>query len=143
MTRVVDVRSNSGPRGIIGNKERVKQPHKGVYYFHDYPKKGSVALVAHQDLAVKDKAKDFKEAGFLRDTELRTAEVKDIVGTCPVPHHEPPTLIRRRQIIVAIVLVIGAVLVPGALPRRGRHRRRRLRAGAVGADGAQARLQRR
>lgn len=39
------------------------------------------------------------------------AEVRDIVGTCPVPHHEPPILIRRRRIIVAIVLVIGAVLL--------------------------------
>ena len=39
------------------------------------------------------------------------AEAKDIVGTCPVPHHEPPTLIRRRRVVVAIVLVIGAVLL--------------------------------
>ena len=39
------------------------------------------------------------------------AEVRDIVGTCPVPHHEPPILIRRRRIIVAIVLVIGDVLL--------------------------------
>lgn len=39
------------------------------------------------------------------------AEVRDIVGTCPVPHHEPPTLIRRRRVIVAVILVIGAVLL--------------------------------
>jgi len=39
------------------------------------------------------------------------AEAKGIVGTCPVPHHEPPTLIRRRRVVVAIVLVIGAVLL--------------------------------
>ncbi|WP_404825077.1 CPBP family intramembrane glutamic endopeptidase [Mycolicibacterium gadium] len=45
------------------------------------------------------------------------AEVRDIVGTCPVPHHEPPTLIRRRRIIVAIVLVIGAVLLGYSLTR--------------------------
>jgi membrane protease YdiL (CAAX protease family) len=45
------------------------------------------------------------------------AEVRDIVGTCPVPHHEPPTLIRRRRIIVAVVLVIGAVLLGYSLTR--------------------------
>ncbi len=39
------------------------------------------------------------------------AEVKDIVGSCPVPHHEAPALIRRRRVVVAIVLVIGAVLL--------------------------------
>jgi membrane protease YdiL (CAAX protease family) len=45
------------------------------------------------------------------------AEVRDIVGTCPVPHHEPPSLIRRRRVIVAIVLVIGAVLLGYSLTR--------------------------
>lgn len=45
------------------------------------------------------------------------AEVRDIVGTCPVPHHEPPSLIRRRRVIVAIVLVVGAVLLGYSLTR--------------------------
>jgi len=69
---------NSGPRGIIGYNLGNKQPHLGSYYFHDYPKQGSITLVAHLDLAAKDQAKDFKPAGFLRDAKLKSAEVKDV-----------------------------------------------------------------
>ncbi|ULE31430.1 CPBP family intramembrane glutamic endopeptidase [Mycobacterium sp. IDR2000157661] len=39
------------------------------------------------------------------------AEAKDIVNACPVPHHEAPSVIRRRRVIVAVVLVIGAALL--------------------------------
>ncbi|MGZ5390575.1 MAG: CPBP family intramembrane glutamic endopeptidase [Mycobacterium sp.] len=45
------------------------------------------------------------------------AEAKDVVGACPVPHHEPPALVRRRRIVVAIVLVIGAGLLGYSLAR--------------------------
>jgi uncharacterized protein len=45
------------------------------------------------------------------------AEAKDVVGACPVPHHEYPALIRRRRIVVAIVLVIGAGLLGYSLTR--------------------------
>jgi membrane protease YdiL (CAAX protease family) len=45
------------------------------------------------------------------------AEAKDIVSACPVPHHEAPGVIRRRRIVVAIVLVIGAALLGYSLTR--------------------------
>jgi uncharacterized protein len=45
------------------------------------------------------------------------AEARDVVGACPVPHHEAPGLIRRRRIVVAIVLVIGAALLGYSLTR--------------------------
>ena len=45
------------------------------------------------------------------------AEAKDVVGACPVPHHEHRALIRRRRIVVAIVLVIGAGLLGYSLTR--------------------------
>jgi uncharacterized protein len=45
------------------------------------------------------------------------AEAKDVVGACPVPHHEAPGLIRRRRIVVAIVLVIGGALLGYSLTR--------------------------
>ena len=45
------------------------------------------------------------------------AEAKDVVGACPVPHHESPALIRRRRIVVAVVLVIGAGLLGYSLTR--------------------------
>ena len=45
------------------------------------------------------------------------AEVKEIVGACPTPHHESPGVIRRRRIIVAVVLVIGAALLGYSLTR--------------------------
>jgi membrane protease YdiL (CAAX protease family) len=44
-------------------------------------------------------------------------EARDIVGACPVPHHEPPAVIKRRRIVVAIVLVIGAGLLGYSLTR--------------------------
>ena len=45
------------------------------------------------------------------------AEAKDVLGASPVPHHEHPALIRRRRIVVAIVLVIGAGLLGYSLTR--------------------------
>jgi hypothetical protein len=45
------------------------------------------------------------------------AEAKEVVGACPVPHHEPPSQIRRRRIVVAVVLVIGAGLLGYSLTR--------------------------
>ncbi|SEH68589.1 hypothetical protein SAMN04489835_2867 [Mycolicibacterium rutilum] len=53
-------------------------------------------------------------------TQARTpwlAEVKDIVGACPVPRNEPPAVVRRRRIVVAVVLVIGAALLGYSLTR--------------------------
>jgi uncharacterized protein len=44
-------------------------------------------------------------------------EAKEIVGACPAPHHEAPSVIRRRRIIVAIVLVIGGALLGYSLTR--------------------------
>jgi membrane protease YdiL (CAAX protease family) len=45
------------------------------------------------------------------------AEAREIIGACPVAHHEGPTLIRRRRIVVAVVLVIGAALLGYSLAR--------------------------
>ena len=45
------------------------------------------------------------------------AEAKEIIGACPAPHHESPGVIRRRRIIVAVVLVIGAALLGYSLTR--------------------------
>jgi len=39
------------------------------------------------------------------------AELKEIIDACPQPHHEAPSVIRRRRIVVAVVLVIGAALL--------------------------------
>lgn len=39
------------------------------------------------------------------------AETKEIVSACPVPHHEAPSVIRRRRIVVSVVLVIGGALL--------------------------------
>ena len=39
------------------------------------------------------------------------AEAKEIIGACPTPRHEPPSVIRRRRVIVSVVLVIGAALL--------------------------------
>lgn len=44
-------------------------------------------------------------------------EIRDIVAPCPVPHREPPRVVRRRRIIVAVVLVIGAALLGYSLTR--------------------------
>ena len=123
---------NSGPNGIIGYN-LAKLPYKGVYYFHDYPKRGSIALVAHLDVSGKDPAKDFKPAdGFLRDRELRTAELKDIAFPtdilAPVDDLAPATIItsveRRR----------GKLLVRGVTHDNGAVR-------AVTVNGAEARIQ--
>ena len=38
-------------------------------------------------------------------------EAREIVNACPIPRHEPPSVVRRRRVIVSVVLVIGAVLL--------------------------------
>ena len=45
-------------------------------------------------------------------------ELRDIVSTVGVPHHEPPAVILRRRIGVTVVLVIGGALLGYALTRR-------------------------
>lgn len=45
------------------------------------------------------------------------SEIGAIVGTPAVPHHEPPSMVRTRRIIVAVVLVIGATLLGFSLTR--------------------------
>ena len=45
-------------------------------------------------------------------------EIRDIITTVAVPHHESPAVILRRRITVAVVLVIGAVLLGFSLTRR-------------------------
>jgi len=45
------------------------------------------------------------------------AEAREIIGACPVAHHEGPALIRRRRIVVTVVLVIGAALLGYSLSR--------------------------
>src|SRR5262245_52102966 len=110
---------NSGPHGILGNKERTRQPYKGVYYFHDYPKKGSVALVAHQDVAAKDAAKDFRTADFLRGGQLRTAERKDVAFPTdllsPVDDLAPATTITSVERRAGKLLVRGVTHDNGAV----------------------------
>jgi uncharacterized protein len=44
-------------------------------------------------------------------------ELAEILTTVAVPHNEPPSLIRRRRIIVALVLVAGAALLGYSLTR--------------------------
>ncbi len=44
-------------------------------------------------------------------------EAHEIIGACPVAHHEPPRTIRRRRIVVTVVLVIGAALLGYSLTR--------------------------
>lgn len=39
------------------------------------------------------------------------AEAKAIISACPTPYHEAPSVIRRRRVIVAVVLVVGAALL--------------------------------
>ena len=110
---------NSGPQGIIGNKERVQQPYKGVYYFHDYPKQGSVALVAHQDFAAKDAGREFKQADFLRGEQLRTAELKDVAFPtdvlAPVDDLAPATIITSVERRAGKLLVRGVTHDNGAI----------------------------
>ncbi len=38
-------------------------------------------------------------------------EVRENITRVAIPHHEPPSVIRRRRIVVAFVLVIGGVLL--------------------------------
>jgi membrane protease YdiL (CAAX protease family) len=45
-------------------------------------------------------------------------EVREIITTVAVPHHEWPSVIRRRRIVVAIFVVIGAVLLGFLLTTR-------------------------
>lgn len=44
-------------------------------------------------------------------------EAREVLGACPVPHNEPPSVVRRRRIVVAVVLVIGAALLGYSLTR--------------------------
>lgn len=44
-------------------------------------------------------------------------EVRDVVGACPVPHNEAPSVIRRRRVVVMVVLVVGAALLGYSLTR--------------------------
>lgn len=39
------------------------------------------------------------------------SEIGSIVRTPAVPHHEPPSMVRMRRIVVVVVLVIGATLL--------------------------------
>jgi membrane protease YdiL (CAAX protease family) len=45
------------------------------------------------------------------------AEAREVIAACPVAHHEGPSLIRRRRIVVTVVLVIGAALLGYSLTR--------------------------
>jgi uncharacterized protein len=45
------------------------------------------------------------------------AEAREVIGACPVAHHEGPALIRRRRIVVTVVLVIGGALLGYSLTR--------------------------
>jgi membrane protease YdiL (CAAX protease family) len=44
-------------------------------------------------------------------------ELRDIATTVAAPHHEPPSVIRLRRVVVAVVLVIGAALLGFSLTR--------------------------
>jgi len=48
---------------------------------------------------------------------MMRSEVRDIVTAVAVPHHEAPSVIMRRRIVVAVVLVIGAALLGYSLTR--------------------------
>jgi uncharacterized protein len=50
------------------------------------------------------------QPGFLQ-------EVRDNLTKVAVPHHEPPSVIRRRRIAVAFVVVVGAALLSYSLAR--------------------------
>jgi uncharacterized protein len=45
------------------------------------------------------------------------SEIGAIVGTAAVPHDESPSMVRRRRVVVAVVLVIGATLLGFSLSR--------------------------
>jgi hypothetical protein len=123
---------NSGPRGILGNKERTQKPYNGVYYFHDYPKPGSVALVAHQEFAAKDKTKAFKEAEFLRGSQLRSAEMKNV--PFPTDILDPVDDLAPATIITSVERRSGKLLVRGVTHDNGAIR-------TVAVNGAIAKLQ--
>jgi hypothetical protein len=123
---------NSGPRGILGNKERTQLPYKGVYYFHDYPKQGSVALVAHQDLAAKDTTKKFKQADFLRGSQLRSAELKNV--PFPTDILDPVDDLAPASIITNVEPRAGKLLVRGVTHDNGAIR-------AVAVNGVEAKVQ--
>src|SRR5262245_48048156 len=46
------------------------------------------------------------------------AELRGIISTVAVPHHEPAAVILRRRIVVTVVLVIGGALLGYSLTRR-------------------------
>jgi hypothetical protein len=123
---------NSGPKGIIGYNLGTALPHEGAYYFHDYPKQGSVALVAHLDRAAKDTASDFQQAKFLRDEKLRTAEVQGIAFPTdvlsPVDDLAPATMITSVERRAGNLLVRGVTHDNGAI-------------GGVAVNGVEAKVQ--
>jgi hypothetical protein len=124
---------NSGRQGLIGNKERITQPHKGLYYFHDYPKQGGVALVAHQDVAALDTAKDFKQAdGFLKSPQLRMAELKDV--RFPTDVLAPVDDLAPATTITSVERRAGKMLVRGVTHDNGVVR-------VVTVNGSEAKLQ--
>lgn len=45
------------------------------------------------------------------------SEIGTIVRTPAVPHHEPPSLVRSRRIVVVVILVLGATLLGISLSR--------------------------
>lgn len=122
---------NSGPRGIIGYNPKYTQPHNALYYFHDYPKQGNVALVAHLDVAGKDTAKDFQKASFLRDEKLRTAEVKGVAF--PADILDPVDDLAPATIITSVERRAGKLLVRGVTHDNGAIR-------DVGVNGIEAKL---
>jgi hypothetical protein len=123
---------NSGPRGIIGYNLKTSQPHKGVYYFHGYPKQGSVALVAHLDVADQDPARDFQKANFLKSEKLRTAELKDV--RFPTDLLAPVDDLAPATIITSVERRAGKLLVRGVTHDNGAVR-------VVAVNGAEAKLQ--
>ena len=75
--------------------------------------------MAHQDLASKDTARDFKAAEFLKDTLLRTAELKDVAFPTdlldPVDDLAPATLITSVERRADKLLVRGVTHDNGTL----------------------------
>jgi hypothetical protein len=124
---------DSARSGLIGNKERITVPHKGVYYFHDYPRSGSVALVAHLDVVAKDTTKEFtKGSGLLNSPQLRTAELKGV--TFPTDILAPVDDLAPATIITSVERVKGKLLVRGVTHDNGAIR-------VVVVNGIEAKLQ--
>lgn len=46
------------------------------------------------------------------------AEIRRAIMNVAVPYHEPPSVVRRRRILVGLVLVIGAVLLGFSMTRK-------------------------